>query len=119
MTPKDYLQAKMLGWLRPRPEPSVRMTLEERQTLDALNAELPRDFWLRYNALQEKTHEATFTTHERDELEVMLSKTGEWNERRIHLFIVMAKRRGMGWSDLMRQLHISHHPDATAGQAED
>ena len=31
MTPEDYLQAKMLGWLRPRPEPNVRMTPEEKR----------------------------------------------------------------------------------------
>ncbi len=94
------------------------LTLEEKQTLADLNAELSRDFWLRHNALQEKIREQTITEEEHEELSAMLDKSGEWNIRRIEAILIMAQRRRMRWTDLMRRLKITHHPDATAGRTD-
>ena len=115
MTPDDYLQARTLNWLNPRhtnPTPPDILTPDERKILDDLNAELPREFWVRYYALQAKASEGTLTHGENKQLEAMLDKSGDWNIRRIETIIPMASRRGMGWTELMRRLGITHHPVA-------
>ena len=113
----EYFSRSWRGHRRKR-SPLDILTTDEKQTIADLNAELSRDFWLRHNALQEKIRERTITPEEHEELSAMLDRSGEWNIRRIEAIRIMAQRRGMRWTDLMRRLKITHHPDANAGRTE-
>lgn len=95
---------------------SDTLTLEEQQTIARLNAELPRTFWSRYNALQEKIHQRTITDEEGRELSTLIEQSEEWNIRRIEAISVMAKKRGIRWTDFMQRFGISHHPEANTGR---
>ncbi|MBC8141692.1 MAG: hypothetical protein H7Y38_09665 [Armatimonadetes bacterium] len=111
MTPEEYLQAKMLGWLRPRLGANTRITPEEKEIIDALNAQLSRGLWERIYDLQEKARGGA-TEEERGELLKLLEQTEQWNVRRLTEVMKMARKRNMHMTTFMHINKIGHHPVA-------
>lgn len=116
MTPEDYLRTIALDRLRPRRSSYQSLSAEEQETIAKLNGELTRDFWHRYKELERKIISGDFSEAERDEALELARQSEAWNVRRISAINEMAERRGMKWDALMRQLKMSHHPDAGEGQ---
>ncbi|MBC7807857.1 MAG: hypothetical protein H7145_17120 [Akkermansiaceae bacterium] len=109
----DYFSRSWRSRHRKR-SPLDILTPGEQEVIEKLNAELTREFWHRYKELERKISDADFSEAEREEALEMSRRSEAWNVRRITAIDEMARRRGMKWDELMRQLKISHHPGAKA-----
>lgn len=97
------------------------LTPDERKIIDDLNAELPREFWLRYNAHFDKLDAARRGKAEytKDDEAVGLrfvEKIADVDARRLQAVIQMAQRRGANPADFWKRLNLGHHPDSDAGR---
>ncbi len=111
MTPEEYLRTIAVDRLRPRVTTGMTLTPEERRVIGDLNAELSRDFWLRYYFLQQKAR-TDATSEERDEALELGARSEEWNTRRLTVVMEMTKKRSVTVTEFMRHNKIGHHPMA-------
>lgn len=111
---EEWARDTLLRRLRRAPSRrSTAPTSAERETLSKLNAELPADFWRRYNGLREKGSEVWSET-ERQEFVQLNDRMEAWNVRRLQVVRQIADGRGVSPLDLLRIWKIERHPDADA-----
>lgn len=86
----------------------VRLSSEEETKLNHLNAELSREFWIRYHLLE------CCSRNEMEQIEFLdlVQKAEAWNIVRLELLEEFAQKRKMHFPELMNLLDIRHHPDA-------
>lgn len=113
MGAEEWAQETLLRRLRRNPARRVTPTVQERKVLSDLNAELPVDFWRRYNELREKGAEG-WTETEQQEFIQLNTRMEAWNVRRLQTLKGMADKRGVAPWALLRSWKMERHPDADA-----
>jgi hypothetical protein len=82
------------------------LSRSETELLQRINEGLPPATWERYEALKVKRDAETLTEAEHQELLRLVNEVEGWNVRRLEGVAELAKRRGVRFQDLVRELGL-------------
>jgi hypothetical protein len=83
-----------------------RLPRAEAELLQQINEGLSESTWERYEALKQKRDAETLTPPEHAELLKLVDEVEGWNVRRLEWVGELAKRRGVPFRDLVRELGL-------------